>query len=58
MMHTYTKIFFDRAKKNAFELIKQKTVEKKIAIAFSLIKKARMRARSALSHWKNKLEVK
>jgi hypothetical protein len=51
MMHSFTKVYFDRVKKNCFDLLKQKVQEEKSAVAFSILKMARMRARSALGIW-------
>lgn len=56
IIHSYTKVFFDRTKKNAFEQIKVNNNQKNLGIALSLTKYAQLRMRSALAIWKSKLE--
>lgn len=50
-IHTFTKTYFDRTKRGAFDKIRQITEQKKIQIGFLLVKRARMRQRSALGSW-------
>jgi hypothetical protein len=51
IVHIFTKVYFDRAKKDVFEKIKENTVSKNAEIGKMILKAARMRMRNGLGIW-------